>query len=457
MGLKRRNYIIIAGMLGLILLRFVLILNPLIEPARGITIDSEQYLSLAQNILDSGRYESAIAPQIDLLRAPGYPLFLTGIFWISAGSLSAVVLVQFVLGLLCALLLYALGNEMINQRAGILGSILFLLSPNALFWSATIMTEILFAAGLLLALFMTWRVVRDQFPLWPIGLLLGGLSLIRPIGLYLMLIWGVWLLFGYLLKAAWIPAARRIALFFFMGILVVTPWFLRNNAKYGELTLSTVSAATVNAYHLALSLVEAEGIGWEDAKLKVQEMNTDGSALLSIIRSYPVDFIKVQTRGIARTVLGTEVGTWMKLITDQPYEGSGILSALLSGKLSMIKEALVNLSISNSISALFLLAWGLLYTLIISGLSLIGFIHMLRDGEVELRTMAILFLVIALYLVLTPGAAGEARFRVPVEPILAFFAAMTLMPKPERNLVEDKSKQDHNAGGAQGENVVTHS
>ena len=457
MGLNRRNYIIAAGMLGLIIFRFALILNPMIEPNRGITIDSEQYLSLAQSILDDQRYESLQAPQLDLFRAPGYPVFLTAILWLTGGSLMAVVLVQYALGLLCSYLLYLLGKVSMNERVGILGAILFLLSPNALFWSATIMTEILFTVGLLLALFLTWRVVRDQFPLWPIGLLLGGLSLIRPIGLYLMLIWGVWLLLGYLLKAAWIPSGRTIALFFFMGLLAVTPWFLRNYHKHGELTLSTVSATTVSSYHLALSLVEAEEIGWEEAKLKVMEMESDGSALLSIIRSYPGDFIKVQVRGIARTVLGTEVGTWMKLISGQPYEGSGILNALLSGNLSTIKEAIANISTSNSTSALFLLAWGILYTFVITVLSLMGFIRMVRYGEIELRTMGFLILVIMLYLIVIPGAAGEARFRVPAEPILAFLSAMTIMPKPEKNLVVDGNKQDHNAGDAEGEEGVIHS
>jgi 4-amino-4-deoxy-L-arabinose transferase-like glycosyltransferase len=437
-GLKKRNYIIAAGMLGIIIFRFALIINPMIEPNRGITIDSEQYLSLAQSILDDQRYESPLAPQIDLFRAPGYPVFLTGVLWLTGGSLMAVVLVQYALGLLCAYLLYLLGKVSMNERVGILGAILFLLSPNALFWSATIMTEILFTVGLFLALFMTWRVVRDQFPLWPIGLLLGGLSLIRPIGLYLMLIWGVWLLLGYLLKATWIPAGRTIALFFFIGLLAVTPWFLRNYYKHGKLTLSTVSSTTVSSFHLALSLVEAEEIGWEEAKLKVMEMEADGSALLSIIRSYPGDFAKVQIRGIARTVLGTEVGTWMKLISGQSYEGSGILNALLSGNLSTIKEAIANISSSHSAGALFLLAWGILYTFMIIVLSLMGFIRMMRYGEVELRTMVILMLVIVLYLIVIPGAAGEARFRVPAEPILAFLSAMILIPKLNKNLVEDK-------------------
>lgn len=438
MELDQRKIVIIAGMLGLMIFRFVLIGNPMIEPNRGITIDSEQYLSLAQSILDDQRYESPISPELDLFRAPGYPVFLSGVLWLTGGSLMAVLLLQYALGLLCAFLLYLLGKENVNERIGFLGSILFLLSPNALFWSATIMTEILFTVGLLLALFLMWRVVRDQFPLWPLGVLLGVLTLIRPIGIYLMLIFGVWLLLRSLLKATWTPPRRQIVGFFLACLLVVTPWFLRNYHKHGELTLSTVSKTTIRSFHLALSLVEAEGIGWEEAKLRVMEMESDGSALLSIIQSYPGAFIKVQVRGIARTTLGTEVGTWMNLISEGPYEGSGILSALLSGNLSTIKDAITNLTTTNPTSAIFLLAWGIIYTFLISVFSLIGFIRMMRFGDLELRSMGVLILVTMLYLILTPGAAGEARFRVPVEPILGFLSAMMLMSKPVRNLMEEE-------------------
>jgi 4-amino-4-deoxy-L-arabinose transferase-like glycosyltransferase len=408
MGIKRRD-IIIVGIISLAVFRFALVINPLIEPDRGITVDSEQYLSLAQSIIDYQSYESPEFPQIDLFRAPGYPVFLALILWLTGGSLTAVLLLQMLLGLTCALLLYMLGKGLVDERVGLAGSILFLLSPNALLWSATIMTEILFATGLFLTFLLMWKIVKEEFPAWPVGILLGVLTLIRPIGLYLMLLFGVWLLFQSLQKSTRTPARRQLAGFLLACLLVVIPWFLRNNQKHGELTLSTVSGTTIRSFHLALSLV--------------------------IIRSYPGAFIKVQIRGIARTVLGTEVGTWMELISDGPYEGSGFLNALLSGNLSTIKESISNLVNTNSSSAILLLAWGILYTVVISISSLIGFFRMMRYGDRELKYLGILILVTMLYLVLTPGAAGEARFRVPVEPMLAFFSAMVFLPKPVTNLM----------------------
>jgi 4-amino-4-deoxy-L-arabinose transferase-like glycosyltransferase len=346
----------------------------------------------------------------------------------------AVLLLQFILGLICAILLYMFGREIVSERVGLAGSILFLLSPNALFWSATIMTEILFTVGLLFALFMMWKIVKEEYPPWPVGILLGVLTLIRPIGLYLMLFFGVWLLLRSLLKTTLVPTRRQIAGFFLASFLVVTPWFIRNYQKHEKFTLSTVSSTTIRSFHLALTLVDAEGIDWEEAKLKVLQLESDGSSILSIIQAYPGNFIKVQVRGIARTVLGTEVGTWMKLISDGPYEGSGVLNALLSGNLATIKDAVSNLTTTNPTSAIFLLAWGIIYTIIISVFSLMGLVRMMCYGEVELKYLGILILITMLYLILTPGAAGEARFRVPVEPILAFLSAMIFLPKPTPNL-----------------------
>lgn len=430
MRLSRRTTLVITGILIVVGFRFVLFINPMINPDRGITVDSEQYLSLASSILHDRRYESTLSPEVDLFRAPGYPAFLAMILGITGESLTAVLFIQFVLGLGCAAILYLLGKQILHENLGLLGSVIFLLSPNSLFWSATIMTEILFSVGMLLSLYLIWKSMKDQFPLWQIGILLGVLTLIRPIGLYLILLWAVWLFIGRLLKLVSMPTIQKIAIFLLVGLIVVAPWFVRNQLKHGELTLSTVSATTINTFHIALSLVEAEGIEWEDAKLEVFEMNEEGSALLYTIKTYPLAFVKVQVRGIMRTVLGTEVGTWMKLLSGQSYDGSGILNAFLSGSLAEMKDSIVNIFRSNLPGANLLLIWGILYTLAISILSIIGFIRLFRVENMDLRYFGVLILITMVYLILTPGAAGEARFRVPVEPMFAFLSAMSFYIKP---------------------------
>jgi len=414
-SLTKINRVAILGIIGLAIVRFVLIIGPLIDPGRGITVDSEQYISLANNLIESGRYVTQISPLLDLWRAPGYSFFLAAVLWVTGGSLTAVLILQYFFGLFCTYIIYLLGKETLDERVGVVAAILFLLSPNALFWSATV-----------LAFLWASRAAKGQFPMWAIGILFGVMTLVRPIGLYLFVLWGIWFLW-YSWKAEWISVGRKLAVLFFAFTAIVSPWFIRNYITHGEFTLSTVSEATVKSYHLALSLVEAKGIPWEEAKIEVNTLDSEGSALISILKTYPVDFLKVQLRGIARTITGIEVGTWMELISAQSYQGSGILEGLLSLNFSKVSEAVRSILSSGNPAALLLITWGLLYTLLLFILGAIGLIRLMFHMDVELKYMGILMVVTILYLVVVPGAAGEARFRVPVEPFFAYLAAIPFM------------------------------
>jgi 4-amino-4-deoxy-L-arabinose transferase-like glycosyltransferase len=381
-------------------------------------------------LLEKGKYESPDFPGIDLFRAPGYPTFLAFVFWLTGDSLAAVVFIQYTLGLFCAYLIYLLGKETIDQRVGVVAAILFLLSPNVLFWSASIMTEIIFTVCLMLSFLMVLRAAKDQFPLWPIGLLFGVMTLVRPIGLYLFIIWGVWFLWSFR-NTDWLSVGRKFAGLVFAFTVVVIPWFVRNYRTHGEFKLSIVSEVTVDTYHLALSLVEAKDITWEEAKTEVNMLDAEGSALLSILKSYPGDFLKVQLRGIARTVTGIEVGTWMNLISTKSYQGSGILEGLISFNLSKISSAIRSILSSGDPTALLLIAWGLLHTIILIIFGAIGVIRLLFYLELEQKYLGILMVVTILYLVVVPGAAGEARFRIPAEPLLAYLSAIPFKFKNE--------------------------
>jgi hypothetical protein len=249
------------------------------------------------------------------------------------------------------------------------------------------------------------------------------MTLVRPIGLYLFVLWGIWLLWHFR-RSEQLSEGRKLAVLVIAFIVIVFPWFVRNFVTHGEFKLSIVSEVTLNTYHLGLSLVEAKNITWEEAKTEVNLLDSEGSALLSIVKAYPGDFLKVQLRGIVRTVTGIEIGTWMNLISTKSYQGSGILEGLISLNLSRISNAIRSILSSGSPTALLLIAWGLIHTIILLILGAIGVIRLLTHMELELRYLGILMVVTILYLIVVPGAAGEARFRIPAEPLLAYLAAI---------------------------------
>jgi 4-amino-4-deoxy-L-arabinose transferase-like glycosyltransferase len=426
----------------LLIARFLLVLGVMRDPARGITIDSEQYIELAQNLKRDGVYGSRSSPQLDLFRSPGYPALLAMILAISGDSLVSVIVVQHLMGILCVILLYKIGTELGNERAGALAAFLYLLSPNTLFWSAQIMTEISFTLGLVLVFFLIVKVLRGALPAWVPGVIMGLMTLIRPIGLYLGLMWALWLFIGVLGRKRWKKALSTASLFLISFLLFILPWQLRNSALHGTFTLSTVSSVTFRSFHLALPLADAENLSWEEAKVKIASYPNTAAAAREILFQHPGSFAKAQLRGIARTILGTDVWTWMYLASKANYESSGLLEAILQRDLSALKSSIDRIRDLRDFPSLGLLIWGISYSVLLFVLGLVGAIKGWRESDSQRRSLILLALLTLAYLLLSPGAAGEARFRVPAEPFLALLGGMSLLERRRSanssNLAEDR-------------------
>jgi 4-amino-4-deoxy-L-arabinose transferase-like glycosyltransferase len=345
--------------------------------------------------------------------------------------LGNVLMVQALLVIVSAFILYELGRTLGMGNLGAVAGLFLLLSPNTLFWSVIVMTETLFTTGLTLAFLWMIKAIKGRFPIWGVSILMGVITLIRPIGVVLILIWVIWLFVFDSKRLGMKIAFRRAIGLLIVSLIVLLPWCVRNARQHGVFTLSNVNRVTLYSYHLSQTLVEGEGISWDEAKARVTELGGIGSAIPVILREYPGPFIRVQLRGIARTILGTQEDTWLWLIAEDPYiqEGSGFLESLLHFDFKSLNEALNTIHSRDHFSVILFLLWGVGYTAVLFGLSLVGVIKGLGRGDTLLRGMVILGLLTVAYLIVSPGAAGEARFRVPAEPILAFFAGLALMKK----------------------------
>lgn len=418
--------ILIGIIIVLVILRLLVVWVVILEPWRGVLVDSEQYLELARNLLRDGNYSSPSKPDLDLFRTPGYPLFLSLILGISGESLRAVVLVQFILILVNVYLLYALGKNFGNEKVGLVAGILLLMSPNTLFWSLTLMTETLFSLGLILAAFWMMKVMKGEIPVWAVGLLLGVITLVRPIGIFLVLIWTVWLFFFNFKRLGGKSSFQKAVVLLLASMFVLLPWYIRNAVEHGKFTLSNVNRVTLYSFHLALTLVDAEDISWDEAKSEIDEMGGSLSAAPHIIKNYPIAFTRVQLQGIARTLLGSESETWIWLVSEDHYasKGDSLLEPLLRFDLPFIQEKLNEMITGGNLPYVLFLIWSLGYTLVLMSLCVIGIISGLISGVSSIRAWLILTMLTTAYLVISSGAAGEARFRVPIEPLLAFMGGL---------------------------------
>jgi len=398
------------------------------RPDGGVLVDSQYYLQLADVLSTSGRYEHP--GNQDDVWPPGYPAFLSGLRAISLGSNASVAAIQLAVSGLTALALVGIGRELKARAAGMAAALLYSLSPNSLLWSLTLMSETLFALLLVLALLAWARYIRTDRQGWlaVCGSLLGLSAWVRPIGLYLVLaVLLVTLWKGYRAGQRRLLAGQA-ALLLTGTLLAVLPWFVRNQLDHGRFEFASVSSRTWYNFNLAQVIASGEGITRNEATLYIE---SDAGLLretLRVFRAYPVQFIRQQVAGIGRTLFGVESGVWAQLLGYGDYQGRsfGVLGSTLQGHFGeAFERALDVLRDTENAPLVGLTALAMAYSLSLYALAALGIFHARRMPLAS--WMGVLLLLMLAYLFLTPGAAGQARFRIPGEPLLGMLAGIGLV------------------------------
>jgi hypothetical protein len=203
-------------------------------------VDTPSYLDAVQS-LQSGK--------LDMLRTPGYPLFLLfgqsafGARW----GLNAVVLIQNVLFLLSIPCFWSIANKVLSRPSAVfLSTAFYACFPATFCWNRMIMTETL---SLTMTLFFIHALMsmkeRGQLRSGVFsGMLLLGLLLLRPAALYLLPIYVLWCcvcFFDGKRKAAFVGFA-----FVGTSILALLMYTKEFKKEYGVALTSSVS--TQNQY-----------------------------------------------------------------------------------------------------------------------------------------------------------------------------------------------------------------
>ena len=388
--------------------------------------DAAKYLSLAVNLLEHHVFSRSVVPPFepDILLTPGYPAFVAIIFALSARSEIAVVIIQVVLRGLTAWLLVRLGWRLFASRevglaagwayafAAVPYMFVGVLSPETLYTALLMGTLVLFASRpALLNLIVA-------------GFLAGLGVLTRPIGLVAM--WGLPLVEMCRSKLTW--AVPRVALLFGVAGLVVAPWLVRNQSLFGMPVLTSVSSHNLLNYVAASTLARAEGtslaagqeyaiaiyreyVDQHGASLNAAQVAQDQQKVaVAILRTHPlqaitsvvVDSLNTLRPGVSYVALFLWPGS-LPNRTASDEDLSPAWGQTANGPLLALTVVL-----TTFYATLFLL----------SG---IGFVMCLRARN-WLAIWVIMPVVLAL--VVAPGAAGNARFRIPFEPLLFLLAAL---------------------------------
>jgi hypothetical protein len=410
--------------------------------------DSFEYLELADG-LRSGcgfarRIDDRCAPP-EILRTPGYPLFLT----LMPNVRSILVAQAAMAGVGCLLIAWWVALCW-NVAAAIVAEFIFALDLPSFVLSSQVMSEALFQLLLLIALVLPLVAMSKRAHI-AIRVLVAVVAaafaiLVRPTGLVLPFLMPMpFLLAGTIeWRKRIVPAAATFAI----PMLVLVGWSARNYFSAGYFGVSALSA--INLYFYRAADVEARIAG---TSLEAMQDELGSTLGLSHEHAYDADKIspKIAARmqHLARTILLahplqvglmtirsiayvslTPVRSQLARVLDTPGASKG--SGLNAGALSMRKVRNVLSLIMQSPPLASLIVFQIAMSMFLwigIGKALIRSFQ----GTVEYRMWVVCLLVASFFLLVLPaGGEAEARFRTPAIPLLAIVSGLGYFPRPWR-------------------------
>jgi hypothetical protein len=286
------------------------------------------------------------------------------------------------------------------------------------------MSEVLFAFLLILAFtFVVIGLDRSSMKMiYFAGVILGLATLTRPIGLVIVILWVLITVIASI--RGWSSSLSiSTGMWLFVGsATLILPWMVRNAVLHDTFAVSDIGSHTLESFNFAIVLSEAEGISRNDATYTLGELGGTWDQFRWIITEYPLQFVKSQLAGAGRVIWGTEITRWATVSGHQGWSGFGVFRYLREGDWQLALESVIDtIQTPSEISLLFIYLISLAYTLLIIILSIVSLV-MIKMLELEERQLVLLSSITVLTIVFISGAAGQARFRVPVEPFVALVA-----------------------------------
>jgi hypothetical protein len=196
------------GHADLLLLVALFLLNPIIHGFRypsNLTPDVVSYLTLAQDILSTGKLFIASSGHVDtgLIIPPLYPFLIGAANFISDHAIRNAEWISTACMLLVTIPMFLLVRQGANRYVAAATVLLFQLNAYNVYFASSILTEALFLLILISAIYLATRLMEADAPkgksLLVLGILAGLLFLARQIGVTLLIFLLLWFAAGALL------------------------------------------------------------------------------------------------------------------------------------------------------------------------------------------------------------------------------------------------------------------
>ncbi len=385
--------------------------------------DSTSYANLSEALLHGHFAEPG--ERFEYFHTPGYPAFVAAIRALTGCSYLAVTFVQVLLVFAIALMTVALGTVLWSPAVGLWASLLFLVNPLVPSIALFILTDILFTFLLTLGflLLITMFPRRPTTTVLAVGAIFAAAIYVRPIGFVAFPILVAPLL---VLKAPWKDKVLGALALLLLVTALLSPWMMRNKMHSGVASFSSLVSLDMVYYNLPHFWQSKYGTPLDQGIAQVERES--GVPQGTDANGYPANWYDLAsspalTHYYLHEVLLTPVsytiwhlyqslGFFVNAPINPPNQTVSIKALLAAGQWGAFLHAVTT-------------PWWLFAErlLILCGIicATLGLWRMRRSALVWSFGFVILFLAAL------GGPSAQARYRLPVEPILSICIVVGLL------------------------------
>ncbi|MFH0898340.1 MAG: glycosyltransferase family 39 protein [bacterium] len=394
-----------------------------------LDVDSSGYL---YNGLIFYEYGSFVKLGSQPYYALGYPFFIGLLYKIFGVNVSAVILLQVVLALLCGFLLFIIAQRLFNRWVALVTFIFFSCNIGFLTFSQFILTEILLAFLLILFFerFTAFIQNQDKLILGISGFILGASIIVKPAALYYLffLIPAIVLLTQGLLRCKF-HAALVFSLCFYIPIL---GYMTHNMVTFGNFKTGTLKEVNICYWLFPNMLAHANQTNSDIEREKLQRMPSQKHVMQyfkEFSKQHPLTLVYVWLKNVFKTWVGLFT-TNLKVLIDPHVSGGQISYFKMSG--SFLQKAFNYATEGTTILWLKIVGfletlWSIIRLLLV--LTTLFFLLMHKKFALLYIISSYLF-----YFSMITGHDGCARFRMMFEFLLIILAAAGLWILLNRSL-----------------------
>ena len=400
--------------------------------------DTADYFEPAMSLVQQGRF-AKLDGAPELLRTPGYPLFLVpGI--LLGHPVVVPILLQILLSCGTVYLVFQSGI-LLFRRADIagLGALLYALEPTNALYANRLASETLFVFLLMVFLQQFLGYLRNNAWLRLIcsALALSAAVYVRPVGYYLPLVLAgclvAWILFQPRNK---IMRLVHAGVFLGVSMGLMGLWQIRNLQQAGYPDFSTARDRNLYFFGAAATLAAQEGIPWREMQRRMgagdeeiylqnhpdqhhwsegaryQQMHREA---LRILLKHPFVYARIHAFGMFMVVASPLDYTYLRLLGVDRNRYQFVKTVFL--REGFVQAALQWLRESQSGFRLVLILGLILWSYLL--LSAVGLVSLRPIREMTVITL----LVFGLYfVVISGGPQADSRYRHPLMPLICILA-----------------------------------